>query len=235
MLPKIQTPMFDVVIPSSQKKVKIRPMLVKEEKILLMAKQSTDRKDILDAVTQIVNNCIIGTETNVEKLALFDIEYLFIKIRSVSISNKAKVSYRDNEDEKVYDFEVDLDKVEIIKPESQNVINIGSNISVILKYPQVSVYTEKGFFDLPEDKMFDKILTFSIDKVFEGDKVYPIQNSNVKEIQDFIDSIPAKEYGSIRDFFVNTPSLNYEIKYTNSKGTERIIKLTTLDDFFTFV
>lgn len=235
MLPKIQFPMFDVVIPSSQKKIKIRPMLVKEEKILLMAKQSTDRKDILDAVTQIVNNCIVSNDIQTEKLALFDIEYLFIKIRAISVSNLAKVSYRDNEDEKVYDFEVDLDKVEMTKPEVKNIISLGSNLSIVLKYPQVSIYSEKGFFDLAEDKMFDKIFSASIDKIYDGDKAYNLENSTHKEIQEFIDSIPAKEYSNIREFFINVPSLNYEIKYTNEKGTERIIKLTTLDDFFTFV
>lgn len=235
MLPKIQSPIFDVIIPSTQKKIKIRPMLVKEEKILLMAKQSRDKKDILNSVIQIVNNCIVTSDINIEKLALFDIEYLFLKIRAVSISNVASVSYKDNEDEKIYKFDIDLDKIEVDKPKINNVVNIGSNLSLVLRYPQTAIYLEDGFFDLPEDKLFDKILASSIDKIFEGEKVYTADGSSKEEIQEFIDSIPAKEYTTIREFLVNTPSINYEIKYTNQKGTERIIKLTTLDDFFTFV
>ena len=116
-LPKLTHPMFDVVVPSSKKVIKIRPMLVKEEKILLMAKTSDDPSEILSAVKQVVNNCIVDSDIDVEKFPLFDVEYIFIKIRSYSVSNISKVSYRDNEDNKVYDFEVDLEKVNVVFPE----------------------------------------------------------------------------------------------------------------------
>lgn len=235
MLPKIQYPTFDVTIPSTETKIKIRPMLVKEEKILLMAKQSESRKDVIDAVKQIVNNCTVSENVNVEKFTLFDLEYMFIKIRAISISNIAKVSYRDSEDDKVYDFDVDLDKVELTKASSNINIDLGSNLSIQLRYPAISLYSDREFFDLPEDKMFDRILSSAIEKIFEGDKVYSFETSTKQEIQDFINSIPAKHYGKIREFFAGSPSLNYELKYTNSAGTERVIKLTTLDDFFTFV
>jgi len=116
-LPKITHPMFDVIIPSTKTKIKIRPMLVKEEKILLMAKNGEEETEILAAVNQVVNNCIITDGIDVDKLALFDVEYLFVKIRAVSVSNVSKVSYKDNEDEKIYDFEVDLNNVEVKFPE----------------------------------------------------------------------------------------------------------------------
>ena len=97
-LPKIQHPLFDCVVPSTNKKIKIRPMLVKEEKILLMAKQANDRSDQINALKQVVNNCIAET-LDIDNLALFDLEYIFTKIRAASVSNTVKLSYKDNEDE----------------------------------------------------------------------------------------------------------------------------------------
>lgn len=235
MLPKIEHPTFEVTVPSTSKKIRMRQMLVKEEKILLMAKQAESRKEIIDAVIQIVNNCIVG-DFDIKRISLFDLEYLFIKLRAASISNIAKVSYRDNEDDKVYDFDIDLDKLALTKNDKSNAVEaMGWTLS--LRYPPLSMYMEEGFFDLNESEVFDRILASSIDKVFEtaSDTAYSIDGASKEEIQAFVDSIPAKAYAPIRDFFVNAPSLFHEIRYTNTKGTERVIKMTTLDDFFIFV
>ena len=157
MLPKLSQPTFDVVIPTTKQTIKVRPMLVKEEKILLMAKQSDDRADQLNAIKQVCNNCMVTPNVKVDDLAFVDMEYLFLKIRSYSISNKTKASYRDNEDEKVYNFEIDFDKVEVKQDtESNPVIDLGDNISLVLRYPPVSVYTDKEFFNLSDDKVFTK-------------------------------------------------------------------------------
>jgi len=235
MLPKIEHPTFEVTIPSNNKKIRMRPMLVKEEKILLMAKQSDTRKEVLDGVMQIVNNCVVS-DLDIKKITLFDLEYLFIKLRAASISNIAKVSYRDNEDDKVYDFAVELDNLTLTKNDKPNTVDI-SGWTLSLRYPPLSMYLEEGFFDLNENEVFDRILLTSIDKVFEtaGDTAHSIDGATKEEIQAFVDSIPAKAYAPIRDFFVNAPTLTHEIRYTNYKGTERVIKMTTLDDFFIFV
>jgi hypothetical protein len=195
-------------------------MLVKEEKILLMAKQSDERADQLNSIKQVCNNCIVTPNVKVDDLAFVDMEYLFLKIRSYSISNKTKASYRDNEDEKVYNFEIDFDKVEVKQDnESNPVIDLGDNISLVLRYPPVSVYTDKEFFNLSDDKVFETVLLASMTKIFENDKAYDCKNVQKAELQEFFNSIP---------------SLYYAIEYKNEKGTERKIELRTLEDFFTF-
>lgn len=235
MLPKLSHPTFDVVIPTTKEKIKVRPMLVKEEKILLIAKQSEDRAEQLNAIKQVCNNCIVTPNVKVDDLAFVDMEYLFLKIRSFSISNKTKVSYRDNEDEKVYNFELDFDKVETKQDSDANpVIDLGDNISLVLKYPPVSVYTDKEFFNLADDKVFETILLSSMTKIFENDKAYDCKTVQKTELLEFINSIPAKQYEKIQEFFNSVPTLYYAIEYKNEKGTERKIELRSLDDFFTF-
>ena len=235
MLPKLSHPTFDVIIPTTKEKVKVRPMLVKEEKILLIAKQSDDRAEQLNAIKQVCNNCIVTPNVKVDDLAFVDMEYLFLKIRSFSISNKVKVSYRDNEDEKVYNFELDFDKVETKQEtESNPVIDLGDNISLVLRYPPVSVYTDKSFFNLEDDKVFETILLSSMTKIFENDKAYDCKSVQKAELLEFINSIPAKQYEKIQEFFNSVPTLYYAIEYKNEKETERKIELRTLEDFFTF-
>ena len=233
-LPKIQHPLFDCEIPSLKKKVKFRPMLVKEEKILLMAKQSNEKSDQINSIKQVCNNCI-QDKVDIDQLPLFDIEYLFTKIRAASISNKVKVSYKDNEDEKVYSFDIDLDKVEVKFPEGvESKLEVGDSIYLTLKYPPVSLYTNSEFFNLDDTKIFETVVQASMDKIYEGDKLYDCKQQTKEELQEFIDSIPAKQFEQIQNFLTNIPSLFYEIKYSNSKGTERVIQLQTLEDFFTF-
>lgn len=235
-LPKIKHPTFDITIDLTSRKVKIRPMLVKEEKILLMAKQSDDRQEQLNAIRQVVTNCVVS-EIDCNQLSLFEIEYIFIKIRSLSISSKAKVAYRDSEDDKVYSFEVDLDKVQLIqksdKPAS-NVVNLDGSVVIVLKYPPISLYTQGNFFDLNDEQVFDAVVAGSIDKIYDSQQTYDLSTTSEQELKEFIDQIPAEQYQQIQQFFNDIPTLDYKIDYTNSKGTKRTITLSTLDDFFTF-
>ncbi len=232
-LPKIQQPLFDCTIPTTQKKVKIRPMLVKEEKILLIAKQAVDRSDYLNAIKQVVNNCITD-KINVDQLTLADIEYIFTKIRANSIGNIVKVSYTDLEDEKQYDFEIDLNKIDISPLPKTNKFEIAPSVYIALRYPPVTLFTNSDFINLQEDAAFEAIMLACLDKIFEGDKVHNCTDASKDELKEFIDSIPAKAFEDLQKFFAANPTLFYEIKYTNSKGTERTITLRTLEDFFTF-
>jgi hypothetical protein len=141
-LPKINHPLFKLTIPSIKKDVRFRPFLVKEEKILLMAKTAGNDADIILAIKQIVNNCAADA-INIDKMTIFDLEYLFLKIRSQSVNNVVEVSYRDFEDDKVYDFQVDLEKVTMKQPEKvSNNIKTGKNSGIILKYPEASLYED---------------------------------------------------------------------------------------------
>lgn len=234
-LPKITQPTFDCEIPTTKQKIKLRPMFVKEEKILLIAKQSDDRAEQLNAIKQVVNNCIVQPQIAVDDLAFVDIEYLFCKIRSQSISNKQKVQYKDNEDNQVYDFVIDLDKVEYKDNlDNKPIIQLTDNISITMRYPPAKLFTDSNFYQLDDQQMFDKLVTSCIVKIFEGDTVHDCKQSTEQELKEFIDQIPAIHYEKIQQFLTNTPTLYYCIEYTNSKQTKRTIELRTLDDFFTF-
>ena len=233
-LPKLTHPMFDVVVPSSKKVIKIRPMLVKEEKILLMAKTSDDHSEILSAVKQVVNNCIVDSDIDVEKFPLFDVEYIFIKIRSYSVSNISKVSYRDNEDNKVYDFEVDLEKVNVVFPEKlETNFAINESMGVIMKYPQASLYSDKEFLQSPAEEILDNLILNCIDKIYDGDTMIDPKTYPKEELKEFIENIDVNTYDKLRKFFNSLPVLNYKITYTNEMGNERNIELNSLTDFFT--
>ena len=134
-----------------------------------------------------------------------------------------------------FSFDIDLDKVEVKFPEGvESKLEVGDSLYLTLKYPPVSLYTNSEFFNLDDTKIFETVVQASMDKIYEGDKLYDCKQQTKEELQEFIDSIPAKQFEQIQNFLTNIPSLFYEIKYSNSKGTERVIQLQTLEDFFTF-
>jgi hypothetical protein len=210
-------------------------MTVKEEKVLLMAKQSEDRLEQVSSIKQVVQNCIITEKVNVDNIAFFETEYLFLKIRGASVSNKAKAVFKDNQDEKQYSFDIDLDKVILNAPKDvPNTVDLGDGISITLSYPPTSIFIANNLAEMGDDKVFESILTKCIDKIYQGDSVFNPKDSTPEELVEFINSIPSKSFEKIQEFFNSIPTLFYEIKYTNSMGTERTIPLTTIDDFFTF-
>lgn len=232
-LPKIEYPISELTVPSLKAKYKFRPILVKEEKILLMAKVSEDDADIFNAVLQVVNNCSIDDKLDITKLAIFDIEYLFLKLRASSIGETTEVSFRDTEDEKVYDFEIDLNKIEVSFPEKENnTVKINETSGFTLRYPPATLYQDKEFLSLPPDKVFDRLVIECIDKIFDGEEVYQANMYTKEELAEFVEGLTVKTYEEIRHFFTNVPSMKHEVKYTNKNGTERTITLRNLSDFF---
>jgi hypothetical protein len=209
-------------------------MLVKEEKILLMAKSSEDSNDILAAVKQVVNNCIVTEGIDVDKLALFDIEYMFIKIRAFSVSNITKVSYRDKEDDLIYDFEVDLNEIIVEFPEKiEKNIKINDNLMVTMKYAEAGLYTDSEFSKVDPKNFLDELIIRCIDKIYEGDTVFDPSSVSKDELKEYLENFDTKVYDLMRNYVINTPSLNYVISYKNSKGSDRKIVMTALTDFFT--
>jgi len=231
-LPKIEYPMFQLKVPSTEKKVRFRPFLVKEEKILLMAKESEEEADILLAIKQVVNNCAMD-DFDVNALTLFDLEYLFIHLRANSVNDTVQVSYRDNEDNKVYDFEVPLKDVKVIFPENvSSKISISDSTGMVLKYPNTTLYEDKEFLKSGEDSFFQLIVR-CMDKIYDADQVYDCKNYNKKELEEFLESLDVKTFEKVRDFMMGQPKLSYKINYVNELGNDREIELTTLTDFFT--
>ena len=231
-LPKITYPQIILTIPSSKKKVTFRPFLVREEKILLMAKLSDEESDILLAIKQVVNNCALD-EFDVDAISLFDLEYIFIQLRAASVNDTVQVSYKDNEDEKIYDFEVNLKNIKVNFPEKvDNKIRISDTSGIAMKYPNSSLYEDKEFLESGDDSFFQLILR-CIDKVYDENEVYETSAYSKKELEEYIENLDIKTFEKIQEFMINQPKLSYVIKYKNSLGNDREIELTTLSDFFT--
>lgn len=233
-LPKITHPILNIEVPHFKTKYKVRPMLIKEEKILLMAKESGEQADILTAISQVVDNCVVEPKdfsaidaTNAE------VEYLFLKIRAISIGNKITLTYTDNEDEKDHKVDIALDKVEIKSlngTKHDGFVAIDSEINLQLKYPPSKAYAE-----LPTgEDAFDHILWHSLVAIYHGDKIHKKDNIDRKEWDEFVNDIPSTSYEEIGKFFESEPSMYYKTGYTNSAGTKREIVLSSLSDFFPF-
>lgn len=230
-LPKINYPLFDVTIPSSGKSIKMRPFLVKEEKILLTAQSSTDPRDVVLAIKQVVNNCIID-DFDIENVTTFDLEYLFVKLRSRSINNIIDVTYSDPEDDKQYKLSVDLDKVEIQKDPRHNPnIKISDNLGLILRYPKTDMLQSIEGVTSEVDIYFE-VIKYSIDKIYDEENVYEAKDYTSAELDEFVTTLDVNTFKQIQLFLETMPKLYYETSYTNSHGTERKVVLQNLNDFF---
>ena len=233
-LPKIDHPLFNIEVPSLKKQFKFRPFLVREEKILLMAKESENLSDILIAIKQIVNNCKIDRKLDINKLALFDLEYIFLKLRSVSVDNTIKVSYNDNQDNKNYDFVIDINDVKIKYPEkTDNNITITDTSGILMKYPSATLYEDKEFLNLEKDQLFELIVR-CVDKIYSGEEIYNSIEYKKEDIVEFLENLSVKTFEKIQTFLMNTPKLEYKINYKNELGNDREIILSSLSDFFTW-
>ena len=231
-LPKISLPTYNVTVPSTGKEITMRPMTVKEEKILLMARESGEEADVIKALVQIVNNCIVDSKP--PKLNYFDLEWLFLKLRSQSVSNVVKMNYLDPETEEEVEIDVKLDEVEMPerKP-AEGKIEIG-NIILELDYPNVTTYYSKEYIDGNETQKFNTVIRNTINKIWEDGNVIDPINFTVPQMEEFIDSIPSKNFEDINKFLETQPSMHYEIKYKLKNGDEKSIVLSSLNDFFTF-
>lgn len=233
-LPRTDKPLFELKIPSTNKVVLFRPFLVKEEKLLLMAQQSEQEKDLILAVKQIIQNCAQDVDFDINSLATFDLEYMFLKLRARSVNNIIDVSYQDLEDDKIYKFEIDLDEVDIIYSDSStNKIEIDNENGIIMKYPSVTILD-----NLPETtdtiELVDYLIKTCVDQIYDSETVYYAKDHTLAELTDYLDNLDTNTYGKIRDFFYNLPKMFYKIEYENSLGTKRTIKFETLSDFFTW-
>lgn len=230
-LPKLSHPTFELEIPSTKQKIRYRPFLVKEEKILLIAQQSNDPQDMIFAIKQVLQNCSIDS-VDVDTLTTFDIEYFFIKLRSKSINNVVNLRYRDLEDDQIYEFEVDLEKIEVdYNPEHENTVQISDNTLLVLKYPRVSMLTAVKSEN--ETDFVFAVLRQCLDKLIQGKNDFTFEGETIEEIDNFITSLDVKSFNKIQSFLDTMPKIRHTINYTNSLGNERKIVLENLEDFFT--
>jgi hypothetical protein len=231
-LPKISTPTFECELPSTKEKILYRPFLVKEEKVLLIAKESGEKIDIYNAIKTIVNNCVLKEDFNVNTLPVFDMEYLFIQIRSVSVGNVVKFKVQDSTDGIEYDLELDLNDVVVqFSEDHSNKIMITDDIGITLKYPTPAMSDAMVKVENMVD-LTDKMLDACIDTIYDEDDVYSWKQESKKNKQEFIDMLPIDAYNKIQKFFETSPKIEHIVNYTNSEGTEKRVVFRDLDDFF---
>ena len=188
-LPKLMHPTFELTVPSTNEKVSFRPFLVKEEKLLLMAKQGQERNDIGRVLKQIITNCDVDSKLDVEKLASFDIEYLFLKIRSKTVNNLIELSYTDTEDEESYKFTVDLDTVEVTRTEGHtNIIKLSDTSGLVMRYPTIDVMDKFFNGDEIENVLF-YLIKSCLDQYYDGDKIITFKDHTKEEIDVLIESL----------------------------------------------
>jgi hypothetical protein len=232
-LPKLKYPIFELEVPSSKKTHKFRPFLVAEEKILLIAQQSGDLKEIILSLKQVIGNCCQDPEFDSDKLATFDIEYLFLKLRSRSVSSMAKIYLTDNEDGKEYSFDVDLEKVNMVTHSGHNSkIQLNDDIAIVMKYPTTQMIDAISTMQV-ETKAFFEVMKYCIEFVVEGgDKISVFADAPEAERDEFVQSIDIATFSKITQFFETMPKMHYEIAYKNSLGHDRKAVLRNLNDFF---
>tara|TARA_Y100001973_G_scaffold91005_1_gene139204 strand:+ start:4063 stop:4788 length:726 start_codon:yes stop_codon:yes gene_type:complete len=238
-LPKINTPTFDLVLPSNGKKIKYRPFLVREEKILVMAMESDDMKQITSAIIDILNNCILTKTIKVEKLSTFDIEYLFLNVRSKSVGETVEVNVTCPDDgETQVQMEIDIDSIKVKKDKNHtNIVKLDDNLSMKLKYPSMNEFIENNFdaSDTSRSEVSQSLdmITSCIDMIYNEEESWSANDSTKKELSEFIEQLNTKQFKDVEKFFTTMPKLSHTVKVKNPKtGVENKVVLEGLASFF---
>lgn len=218
-LPKLTTPTYELEVPSTGKKIKYRPFLVREEKILLLAMETEDEKQMADAVKTILKNCIQTPRFKVDTLSLFDIEYIFLNIRGKSIGEQVELTVTCPDDgESTVDVSIDLDDIKVQKSkEHTNILKLTDNISVVMKYPSVDLFIKNNMGDGQSSEVDDvfEIASLCIDQIVEGEDVYESSNFSKKELMEFLEGMDTKQFLLVQKFFETMPKLSHTITITN--------------------
>jgi len=236
-LPIVETQTYELTLPSTDIKVKYRPFLVKEEKILLQAMESQKQNEIVQALKQIVNACTFGS-LNVNELPTFDLEYIFLNIRAKSVGEVAKLKVLCPDDNQTYaDVEVDLTEINVQVDDKHNnniVIDENKKIGMIMKYPTLgSIDTEMKIDQKVSTKVLFDIIAKSIYQVYEGDKVFNATDYTKDEMTNFIESLDSKTFLKVQEFYDTMPKLMHEIEVENPKTKVKSkVVLQGLTDFF---
>ena len=234
-LPKLNTPTYELEVPSTDEKLKYRPFLVKEEKILMLAMESKENAQIIQAVKDIVSTCTFE-KLDVSSLPMFDIEYIFLNIRAKSVGEVSKIKLLCPDDKKTYTtVEVNLTEVEVqVDDKHTNKIELTDDMGVIMTYPTIDTFAEIGIEDINASNMLD-VVASSILQIYEqkGEKVYNSKDQTKKELTEFVESMNSGQFKKVQNFFETMPKLKHTVKVTNpnTKKTSDVT-LTGLNDFF---
>ena len=233
-LPKIDMPIFEIVLPSTGEKIMARPFTVKEEKILLIARETKDLDQIMLATKQVINNCLINKK--IEDLAMVDMEYVLLSIRSQSVDNNIKFTIVDPETQEPVQLEINLGDITLHREEEHtNKIKINDQYTLIMKYPTID--EAWIILKMSQEKTstinaeFDVMIN-CLDKLVNADEVFKFNQIPKNEITEFVESLDRKTINKIKNFFKTMPKLRHTIEYTNSLGNKKTFVLQGLETFF---
>ena len=237
-LPKIETPTYTMVLPSREGEIKFRPFTVKEEKILMIAAETGEQKDMLRAMSDVIKSCTYDVVI-CDDLPVFDIEYIFLQLRAKSVGEIAKFRVLCPDDMETYtEIEIDLTKVDVQVDDdhdNQVVIDEKRNLGVVFDYPTLSTYDISKDIDTVNTEDVFNLIYSCVNHIYEGDKIYPGKDSTLNEKKEFFESISQKNLVDIRKFFDSIPRLKQEVEVENPKTkVKSIVTLKGLQDFFTY-
>ena len=234
-LPKLTTPTYELEVPSTDEKIKYRPFLVREEKILLIALESGESKDIINAVKEIVSECTFG-KVDLGILPMFDVEYIFLNIRAKSVGEISTLRLLCPDDGETYaNVDVNLNDVQVHVDEGHNnKIELTDEMGIIMTYPNIDSYTESGITDITASNMLDVIGTCIL-QIYDkgGEEVFEAKDQTKKELTEFIEQLNTKQFLEVQKFFDTMPKLKHEIEIVNPKTKVKTkVALQGLNDFF---
>tara|TARA_B100000945_G_scaffold296765_1_gene275295 strand:- start:304 stop:1041 length:738 start_codon:yes stop_codon:yes gene_type:complete len=235
-LPVVETPRYELTLPSTDLKVQYRPFLVKEEKILFMALESGDEQEMQNATKDILKQ-VTFNKIDVEQLPTFDVEYIFLQVRAKSVGEIAKFKIICPDDKETYgEVEVDVSKVEVQvddKHTNNVVLDEKRKLGVVMKYPNMKVlYSTSNIKEMKYDDIM-KLVIGCVDYIYEGEKNYPTKESTTEELQSFFENLSQDQFVSMRKFFESMPRLRHTTKVKNPKtGIESTVTFSGLQDFF---
>ena len=235
-LPKISTPTYELEIPSTKKKIRYRPFLVKEEKILIIAMESQSDTEIANAVKDVLSTCILTKDVKVDTLSTFDIEYLFLNIRGKSVGEDVEVLVTCPDDNKTkVPVRVNLDDIQIITSEEHNRdIKLDNQLMMRMKYPSINEFIKSNFTtnEIKPEDTFDLIIS-CIEQIYNEEESWSTSDCTKEEMNDFLDQLNSNQFKEIEKFFETMPKLSHTIKVKNPKtNVENSIKMEGLSAFF---
>ena len=240
-LPKLNVPVYEAILPSTESVIKYRPFLVKEEKILLTAMESEDEKSISGAVKQIINNCVQGT-LDVERLPTFDIEYLFLRLRAKSVGEEVKIGLKpfpcsqNNGElcENSTEVAINLEEVKVVKNEKHtNKIMLSDGIGIVLSYPNIEKLQDVMGTKKSQTSQGMDMIKDSVSMIFTEEETFERDSFSEKELDEFFDSLTSDQFTKIRDFFETMPQLKHTVKYKCSTcGEDKETTVQGLNSFF---
>ena len=234
-LPTIVTPSYELNLPSTGKKIKYRPFLVKEEKILILAIESNSMKDISRAIKDVLKNCILTKGVKIDELPTFDIEYLFLHIRSRSVGESIDlvITCPDDNETKV-NTQIYIDEIQVKTDKDHNPdIKLDDTYTMRLKYPSLDQFIDDNFnFDLDRDNSFD-IISSCIDMVFSDEEAWEAKDCTKKELIEFVERLNSSQFKEVENFFDTMPKLSHEVEVENPKTkVKSTVTLEGLASFF---